>query len=256
MTHHEASPSRSSGPRTSGTFRPFGVRLLTFDVVGTLIDFEAGILASVARLAGRTGARHPDRAVLEAYARAERIEGRRNPQATFTDLLDAAYPHMAAELRLPPYPDPEDTLRAGIPHWPAFPDAVDALAALRHRFRLVALTNADAAAARAMAATLGDPFHDLVTPDIAGAAKPDPRIFSFCHARQSAHGHSRADWLHVAQSQYHDIGVATRLGLRTCWIERRHEKPGFGATPRPDRITAPDLHFPSLGGLLAALGVE
>ncbi|MFC4565693.1 HAD family hydrolase [Nocardiopsis mangrovi] len=232
------------------------MRLLTFDVVGTLIDFEKGILDSVARLAGRTGSGVPDRAVLEAYARAERIEGRRNPEAPFTDLLDAAYPHMAAELRLPPYPDPEDTLRAGIPNWPAFPDAVDALAVLRRRFRLVALTNADAESARAMAAILGDPFHDQVTPDIAGAAKPDPRIFAFCHARQKAHGHSRADWLHVAQSQYHDIGVATRLRLRTCWIERRHASPGFGATPQPDRVTVPDLHFSSLVGLLAALGID
>jgi putative hydrolase of the HAD superfamily len=234
-----------------------GTRLLTFDVVGTLIDFESGILESVAGIAVRSGIRQGrlrDREVLESFARAERDEQRIAPSASFTDLLGPVYRRMAADLGLPPYPDPGDTLAAGIPRWPAFPDAVESLAALKGRFRLVALTNADAAATRAMAATLGDPFDDAVTADAARAVKPDPRIFGYCHARQSAFGHSRADWLHVAQSQFHDIGVAKRMGLRTCWIERRRGRDGFGATPRPDRLTRPDLTFPTLTGLVRAAG--
>lgn len=40
------------------------------------------------------------------------------------------------------------------------------------------------------------------------------------------------DNLHVAQSQYHGIGVATRQGPATAWIERRHGMKGSGGTQR------------------------
>jgi hypothetical protein len=45
----------------------------------------------------------------------------------------------------------------------------------------------------------------------------------------------------AAESQYHDIGVARRMGLATCWIYRRHGQPGYGGTQVPDEFTAPDF---------------
>ena len=45
--------------------------------------------------------------------------------------------------------------------------------------------------------------------------------------------------LHVAQSLYHDHVRAKQLGMATVWINRRHEKPGFGATPEAQ--ATPDL---------------
>ena len=49
--------------------------------------------------------------------------------------------------------------------------------------------------------------------------------------------------LHVAQSLYHDHVPAKALGLTTVWIDRRHDRPGAGATRRPTRgpITFPDM---------------
>ena len=50
--------------------------------------------------------------------------------------------------------------------------------------------------------------------------------------------------LHVAQSLYHDHVPAKNLGLATAWVNRRHDRPGFGATP-PATAT-PDLEVPDL----------
>ena len=50
--------------------------------------------------------------------------------------------------------------------------------------------------------------------------------------------------LHVAQSLYHDHIPAKQLGLRTVWVDRRHDRPGFGATPEasaPPDLTVPDM---------------
>jgi Predicted hydrolase (HAD superfamily) len=102
-------------------------------------------------------------------------------------------------------------------------------------------------------ATLGDPFDDGVTVDEAGCEKPDPAFFAFTRGRLSVLGHGLADILHVAQSQYHDIGVARRLGYKVCWIERRRGLKGFGGTQDPGQVTTPDYHFATLGELADAV---
>ena len=114
---------------------------------------------------------------------------------------------------------------------------------LRKRFRLMAMTNARRWALDQMARTLGDPFDDGVTVDEAGCEKPDPAFFAFARGRLSVLGHGLADILHVAQSQYHDIGVARRLGYKVCWIERRRGLKGFGGTQDPGQLTDPRLSF-------------
>ena len=50
--------------------------------------------------------------------------------------------------------------------------------------------------------------------------------------------------LHVAQSLFHDHVPAKRLGLATAWVNRRHDRPGFGATPPAD--ASPDLVVPDM----------
>lgn len=225
--------------------------MLTFDVVGTLIDFETGIVGCLQEVARRSGMTPPERDVLlSAFGRAEDRQQREHSETPFTQMLAAIYADVAAEVGLP---DEPSALRDSIPRWPAFPDAVETLAWLGERFRLVALTNSDNWALARMAATLGDPFHDAVTAEDVGVNKPSPRVFEYCRGRQSAHGYRLPDFLHVAQSQYHDIATAKSLGLAVCWIERRHDAPGWGATPPPARLTEPDHHFTSLAGLRRAM---
>lgn len=104
--------------------------------------------------------------------------------------------------------------------------------------------------------TLGSPFHDSVTCDETGCAKPDPQFFAFNKGRQSLLGYRQSEILHVAQSQYHDIGIAGQLGYTTCWIERRQGQEGFGGTPEPKAVTRPDFHFTTLKQLADAVDAE
>jgi putative hydrolase of the HAD superfamily len=168
-------------------------------------------------------------------------------------MLNPIYERMASALGLPRGNGEADRLAASIPEWPAFTDAIDGLARLRARYRLVALTNADNWALEHMSRTLGDPFDDRVTAEDVGANKPDPQVFAYCRGRQSIHGYALADFLHVAQSQYHDIGAAKRLGFEVCWIERRRGQQGTGATPPPAAVITPDHHFSSIAELVTAV---
>lgn len=222
------------------------IRLLTFDVVGTLIDFEAGIVTYCRSVAKEAGVNIPDEEILAAFGRAEGKQQLETPELPFTQMLSPVYEKMALEINLPTENKEAENFRESIMHWPAFPDSVDALKRLGARFRLVALTNADNWALTHMANTLDNPFDDTVTCEDVGVNKPDPQMFAYCSGRQSTHGIAKKQTLHVAQSQYHDIGVSMRLGYATCWIERRKGNDGFGATPEPGEVTRPNLHFATL----------
>ena len=231
-------------------------KILTFDIMGTLIDYEAGVLASVRRMVGSAGIELSDRQILEAFARAEEAQSRATPDMPYTRMLEPIHDRLVKEFGLTGGSRDREVLRQAITDWPAFPDSVAALKALKARYRLVALSNADRWAYDQMARTLEHPFDDAVVAEDVGVNKPDPQMFAYCRGRQSVHGYTLPDYLHVAQSQFHDIGVAKRLGFTVCWIERRRGKEGFGATPVPETVTEPHYHFATLAELAAAVEAE
>lgn len=223
-------------------------KTLTFDVVGTLIDFEKGILDSVRRLGGSAAEEVTDEDIFEPYKRGRELYPGRSSQ-----VMGDVYLHVAKQLGLRADDMSARAFQMDVLRWPAFPDSAQALSRLRKHFRLVAMTNADRVALSCYAHTLGDPFDDAVTHDDTGTDKPDPRFFAYNHGRQAALGYKFREILHVAQSQYHDIGVARELGYSVCWIERREGLEGFGGTPVPAKVTEPDFHFASLKELADAV---
>jgi putative hydrolase of the HAD superfamily len=231
------------------TFADF--KVLTFDIVGTCIDFEKGILDAFRAIGGAAAQRLSDEEIFAPY-----LVGREKLSGRSSVVMRDVYLHAARELGLPHDDAAGDAFMRRFFQYPAFPDSAEALRRLRRRFRLVAMTNFDRVAYSACANTLGLPFHDSVTVDDAQYPKPDPRFFSYNLGRQSAFGYRQEDILHVAQSQHHDIGVARELGYKVCWIERRQGMKGFGGTPEPKAVTKPDFHFSSLGELADAVERE
>jgi len=134
-----------------------------------------------------------------------------------------------------------------VPDWPAFPDSADALARLKTRFRLGVITNCDDDLFAGSNARLGVAFDWVVTAQSVGRYKPDPRNFTVAFERL---GLPPRRVLHVAQSLFHDHVPAKRLGLSTVWIDRRHDRAGFGATPPAD--ATPDATFPDMASFAEA----
>jgi len=223
-------------------------RYLSFDVVGTLIDFEAGLVAGLRGIAAEDGVDLDGEAALTLYRTA-----RYAPDALrFPDDLARVYVQIAPGLGLRPDPALGARLRDGVAGWAPFADSVAALASLKQKYRLIAMTNAQRWAFGHFDAALGQPFHAAFTVDDTGTEKPDPAFFHQVFAFVEAEGGSRDDILHVAQSQYHDIGVSRALGLTNCWIERRHDAAGYGGTIAPAEFTTPDYHFTSMAALANA----
>lgn len=226
-------------------------KVLTFDVVGTLIDFETGILNAFRSIGGPAAAKLSDDNIFAPY-----LVGREKFPGRSSQVMRDVYLHVAHALGLTATDGAADAFQKSVLQWPAFEDSAEALDRLRRRFRLAAMTNADRVAFTAYAHTLGWPFHDSVTVDEAQFPKPDPRFFSYNLGRQSAFGFKQDEILHVAQSQYHDIGVARSLGYSVCWIQRRMGQEGFGGSPNPGEVTRPDFHYATLRELADAVERE
>lgn len=221
--------------------------VLSFDVVGTLIDFETGMLNYLRRACRDELATIDDDTFLAAYR-----TSRKNPAVIkYPDDLVRVYFELAPRFGLPQDSAIAEGFRASVKDWPAFSDSVVALKRLKSRCKLVAMTNAQRWALDQFALTLGEPFDDSITVDETGCEKPDPSFFTFTLQRLGRDGHGLHDVMHVAQSQYHDIGVARQLGYTVSWIERRAGKADSGGTIDA-ALTQPDYRFTSLAGLADA----
>ena len=102
-------------------------KVMTFDVVGTLIDFETGILDYVQGKAQAAGVTLSDRAILEAYAVAEDRQHHQTPRLPFPSMMAPMYREIAEVLGLPDSNSDAEEFRLSIPHWPAFADSIAAL---------------------------------------------------------------------------------------------------------------------------------
>jgi len=221
-------PSRSAGspPPAFGT----GIEVLTFDCYGTLIDWESGILSALRPLLLRHGAGAADGEILRLYGELE-PEAEAGPFADYRTVLSRVVTGMGRRLGFTPTPDELHTLAASLPGWEPFPDTVPALRALAARYRLGVISNVDDDLFAGTAARLGVTFDWVVTAQSVGAYKPSTAMFETALRRI---GPPAGRVLHVAQSLFHDIAPARRLGLPAVRVNRRSGRAGPGATPRSD----------------------
>jgi putative hydrolase of the HAD superfamily len=215
---------------------------LTFDVIGTLIDFERGILEWFRPTLAKRSMARADEEILTTFAACEDRYQREAPDKPFTAMLPLIYRDMATRWDMEARDNEAREFQKSIQSWPAFPDTVESLRELKRRYRLVAVTNADAWALKYMSVTMDDPFDEQITCDEVGVNKPNPRVFEYVLEKLAPLGVGKMNILHTAQSQYHDIIPAMELGFSTMWIERRHGKGSLGATPKPRRIAEPTFH--------------
>jgi 2-haloacid dehalogenase len=212
-------------------------RWATFDCYGTLVDWNGGIGAELARLFGAAEAE----LLLERYHAIEPRVQREHPESSYRDVMASVLAELASEAGTELPSEERDALGRSLPDWPVFGEVPDALADARRRgWKLVALSNSDRDLIEASLRAIGVPFDGAIVASAIGSYKP-------------AHGHWRAFYestdadparhVHVAQSHFHDIAPANEQGIPTVWINR------FGERHRP----APTRELPDLAGLADVL---
>jgi 2-haloacid dehalogenase len=226
---------------------------LSFDCYGTLIDWETGLLAVLAPWAQARGLALTGEELLTAYAQVEASVEAEHPAEPYPGVLSRGMRLLGENLGAEVTEEDAARLARSVPDWPAFPDSHDALTALGGRFKLIILSNVDRGSFAGSNARLGVEFTSIITAQDVGAYKPSPRNFEALASEATRLGIRPGGLLHVAQSLFHDHVPAHRAGLRTVWIHRRHDRGGWGATPRPPAPVTPDWEFPSMAAFAAAV---
>lgn len=230
--------------------------VLTFDCYGTLIDWESGMVAGLTPLTDRLARALTRNEILEAHAFYESSQQRQTPTKRYQEVLALVYRHLAEAWGLNVSWD--ECLRYGrsIKDWPAFPDSAKALRYLKRYYQLVILSNVDNESFAASNAKLGVEFDAIYTAEDIGSYKPADANFDYMLRMLQQRGINKAQILHTAESLFHDHVPANRHGLNSCWIYRRYEQEGFGATMPPGEMPRYDFRFKSMAEMVEAHQAE
>jgi 2-haloacid dehalogenase len=196
-------------------------RWATFDCYGTLVDWNGGIRAQLARVFGDERAGE----LLERYHELE-------PQLQADGKLSYREVLTEAMRRLGAPEDDESALADSLAEWRPYPEVPQALEETRDRgWKLAILSNTDRDYIEASMERLGVPFEFAIVASEIGSYKP-----ALGHWRAFEERVGTPPDVHVAASLFHDVAPANDLGLPSVWINRLGEQP----RPQPTR-ELPDL---------------
>ena len=231
-------------------------KALTFDCYGTLIDWESGMVAGLKPLTDRADRALGRDDILKAHAYHESTAQRTTPAKPYPELLAVVYKRLAEEWGVPARWEDCLAYGASVKDWPAFEDSAASLRYLKQHYRLIVLSNVDNASFAHSNRKLQVEFDAVYTAADIGSYKPAPRNFEYMLEQLARHGIGKADILHTAESLFHDHGPANDFDLANCWIHRRHDREGAGATVAMAEPPRTDFRFDSLAGMVAAHKAE
>ena len=226
-----------------------GIKAISFDVDGTLWDFEGALwrgLEAALREVRRINPEGTNGLTADFLDRAWLVE-RDRQLGTITDLVKLRHDAMRRAFAGIDTPDNDLANRATDAYVQErnrgnrpFDDVVPSLEALRGMYTLGTLTNGSMRPER-----LGlEKFFDFLVMSVehGGIEKPDPRIFEIAVREANC---EPDELLHVGDHIEYDVRGANDAGVRSVWLNRNGESPSSDVKP--------DLEVASLRELTDAL---
>lgn len=227
---------------------------VTFDVYGTLIDWEPSIAAFLGDWAKENRVDTDSETLLMAFDRARAEIQKERPAHLYPEVLNRCFDRICGEFGVPVNPDLRRQFAASPHTWPAYEDSHDGLLRLQQSAKIGAFSNIDQASLNTSCRQLDFRFNLMVTAQRVGAYKPDWPHFDTGIGELNRMGIARERILHVGQSLRADITPANKLGVRCAWVNR----PGrlLGLSGEGAAEAKPDLTVSSLAELVAVLTNE
>lgn len=196
--------------------------IITFDCYGTLIDWESGIVDAFQAEAANDDLELEKGSIISAYM-AEEPQIEAGGYRRYKDVLAEAALAVARRLGWHLAGDRAGFLAASLHRWRPFPDTNSALERLARRFELGILSNIDDDLLAATRRHFTVDFTLVVTAEQVKSYKP-----GYAHFQEAARRLDGKNQLHAAQSYFHDIMPADRLGIPNAWVNRNGERANEG----------------------------
>jgi len=197
---------------------PKDITFVSFDVYGTLIDWETGAFDAFAKEAERDGFTINRDELIPLFHSIQRdIEG--GSYELYAEVLRRTAVQISKELGWPLEPSRSGFLPESIPRWKPFKETNTQLGRFAKKFETGLISNVDDKLLGQTRRHFKSDFDLVVTAQQVRSYKPDPAHFKECARRLG----SKKGWVHVAASYYHDVEPCLKEKIPVVWVNRRKE---------------------------------
>jgi 2-haloacid dehalogenase len=198
---------------------PKKIEWVTFDVYGTLIDWETGIYEAFAKEADRDGFTIDRDQLITAFMETEKeIEG--GSYELYAEVLRRTAVRLSKEMEWPLEPSRSGFLPDSVQRWKAFRETNPALDKFKKKYEIGLISNIDDKLLGQTRRHLGPDFDLVVTAQQVRSYKPDPAHFTEAERRIGG----KRGWVHVGASYYHDVEPALKKKVPVIWVNRHKEQ--------------------------------
>jgi len=233
-------PNAAAGEAQARPPAQDGVKALTFDVFGTVVDWRSSIIREGQILTKTKGLRVDWAKFADAWIAGygpsiDRVRRGELPWTNLNRLFRLTLDDLLRQFQIAGLTAEEtDHLGRVWQRLMPWPDSVPGLSRLRSRYIVATLSNANISLLVNMAKNAGLPWDCVLSAELSGHYKPDREVYETAARLLDL---PPAQVMMVAAHKY-DLQAARRVGFKTAWVPRPLEE-----GPGRDVDTAPDASF-------------
>src|SRR2546421_7586223 len=198
---------------------PSGIHWVTFDVYGTLVDWEKGVADAFEKEATRDGFTIDREQVISLFHEVER-EVESGSYELYAEVLRRTAVEIAKRVDWPLEPSRSGFLPDSVQRWPAFKETNPVLAKIAKKYKIGLISNIDDKLLGQTRRHMPLDFDLVVTAQQVRSYKPDPAHFTECERRIGG----KKGWVHVASSYYYDVEPCLKKKVPVVWVNRSKQQ--------------------------------
>ncbi len=203
---------------------PKEVTFVTFDVYGTLIDWETGVYNAFAKEAEKDGYTISRDELIPAFLEVQQ-EVKGGSYELYAEVLRRTAMQVAKRVGWPLESSRAGFLPESIPRWLPFKETNTQLDRFRKKHKVGLISNVDDKLLGMTRRHFKTDFDLVVTAQQVRSYKPDPAHFKEAERRIG----SRKGWVHITSSYYYDVEPCIKAKVPVIWVNRRKEALEAGA---------------------------
>jgi 2-haloacid dehalogenase len=199
---------------------PSKVSFVTFDVYGTLIDWESGVYDAFRREAAKDGFTidDPQEIISRFHGYEREIES--GSYELYAEVLRRVAVRIAKDIGWPLEPSRAGFLPDSVQRWAPFKETNATIKKLGGNHQTGLVANIDDKLLGLTRRHIPHDFDLVVTAQQVRSYKPDPAHFTECARRIGG----KKGWVHVAASYYHDVEPCLKQKVPVIWVNRNGEE--------------------------------
>ena len=224
---------------------PKNVTFVTFDVYGTLIDWELGAYDAFVKEASRDGFTIERDALIPLFHETQQ-QIQAGSYELYAEVLRRTAVKISEELNWSLEPSRSGFLPDSVARWPAFKEANPVVQKLaKAGLNLGLIANIDDKLLGLTRRHIPHDFDLVVTAQQVRSYKPDPAHFKECERRVGG----KKGWVHIGSSYYYDVEPCLKAKIPVIWVNRSKQQLEPGQKK-------PDGEAPNLREAIKLLGLS